>query len=255
MERDYGCQPATRAKLNWLGERARLPVGNAIAIVPDECAWALQVWHRRGAERRHVAGRLATGSSSLLRNRLIGFFTCFGFRRCLAFGLQRFGHASAWHRFSPCCSSFHAKDRTSKSAVPAQCMARHRRKVGVFPPTSGRTCIAAFVVDRVAINSTCMRRPHAKACWRLPLICANERAARSPGWRPNEFVCPPPNRHYGTPSGIRSQPGQGHWRYASGARPAIRSRAMKCLRSAWLPAARSARVGDGISIAQLRRQI
>jgi hypothetical protein len=114
----------------------------------------------------------------------------FRIRRCPAFDLQRSGLASAWHRFSPCCGLFRASDRKRKSAARVPCMARRRRKVAVLRPTSKRTYISAFGVDRLAINSTSMRRPRAKACWRQPLICANERGAKFPGLGPTDSACP-----------------------------------------------------------------
>lgn len=114
----------------------------------------------------------------------------FWIRRCRAFDFPRSGHASAWRRFSPCCGSLRANDRKRKSAARVPCMPRHRRKVAVFPPTSRKTFIVAFGVDRLATNSTSMRRPHARACWRQPLICANGSDVRFPGLGRTDSACP-----------------------------------------------------------------
>jgi hypothetical protein len=181
------------------------PVGNSRLLVPDERTCAPPARRAWVVGRRHDSGVLLTVSSSLFRKCRIGIFAYFGYCSCPAFGLRRFGHASAWHRFLPCWSSFHAKDRTRKSAAPVQCMARHRRKAAVFPRISRRTCIAAFVADRQVINSTSMRRPHVRACLRRQLICANESDALFPGLRTNESACRPPRSRWRSLSGMRFQ--------------------------------------------------
>jgi hypothetical protein len=166
------------------------PVGNSSLLFPHERTCAPPTQPAWVVGRRHDSGVLLTVSSSLLRKCRIGLFTYFGFCSCPAFGLRRFGHASAWRRFLACCSSFHAKDRKSKFAAPVQCTARHRRKAAAFPRISRRTCISAFVVDRQVINSTSTRRPRVRACLPPQLICANESDALFPGLRTNESACP-----------------------------------------------------------------
>src|ERR1019366_3806002 len=93
---------------------------------------------------------------------------------CLACGFKRFGLASAWHRFSPCCALPLATDRSTKSAAPVPYTAQHRREVAVFLLTSRRTSTGAFDADRLAINSTFTRRPRTRVWERRRLICANE---------------------------------------------------------------------------------
>jgi hypothetical protein len=69
-----------------------------------------------------------------------------------------------------------------------------------------------------------MRRPHARACWRQPLICANERGVRFPGLGRADSACPARKRRGRTCQefGFRRTE-RGAWRTAIAARPHART--------------------------------